>query len=306
MLSVKFQNDLFRLAFIGNKSFENDTIILNDNKFISLAYDKIGGGIYKRISNENGIALGSVTLNFLITTKYKNIHLKNAELYTAPYAEFINVKANFTSNISDTNAKSFISFNGYGVSTDLFYKFLSYKKLKYYFLIHNLGFIKMNKNSLNLTHDTAFRFDGIELNKVIQNGNMTWNIGNSDSIINSYIPSYKKETFFIPVPCNLSAGLSYPVIKDFFYVYFDLNYILFIPYRPKYKLTAEYKLNKFLKISPAVSYGGFNKINAGIQLSFKNKYLEINTGSDDINGLLLPYKSSGLSAYFSVLFNLQK
>jgi len=307
LLSIRFNNDLFRLAFIGNESYENKTISIDNNKFVSLAWDKAGGGLYKRVSNENGIALGGISLNILRARQYNKIDVNKANLFTASNGEFIDVDAKFKGYQSDNNASSgILAFNGYGISTDLFYRFTYKNKLNYYFAVSNFGIIKMNKKSLSINHDTSFRFSGIQLNEIIQNNSISWNTGSPDSIIDSYIPEYESGIYYINTPCTLSAGFSWIAVKNRLNLNMNIDYMLFIPYLPKVQIQSDIHLNKNFSISPSFIYGGFNKGNAGIEINYKNKYFQFYCGSNDINGLLYPHKSSGMSAYLSLLFFLKK
>lgn len=303
-LSIRFSEDLFRLAFSGNKYFEDKTAYANDNKFISLAWDKIGGGVFKRFSHNKGTSVGGIAINFVRAKQYNMIYISNAEFYTAPYGEYIDAKAAFESHLSDTSVVSdFSTFNGIGFSTDLFYKYAANKNINYYFSVNNLGIIRMNNNSMYINHDTAFRFNGIELNEIIQNGSMSWNIGSTDSIIESYIPVYEHGGYNIKTPCTLRAGATWVNDNNKYGLNLDINHILFIPYIPKISLKVSYVLNGNFSLRPGISYGGFSKGNASFELAYKNKKFNIVAGSNDINGLLSPKNSSGMSAFIGLLIN---
>jgi hypothetical protein len=174
---------------------------------------------------------------------------------------------------------------------------------KFILSVSNLGFIKWSSNTLNYTADSTFTYSGVYINDVFSLQDSTLNAISLDSISeNATNLERAKSSTNLPVTFLIIHKIRFSKMVEFttgFRHLFNANYK---PY-----LFAEgtfYFSNKFL-LNTHIGFGGYGKLNGGIGISttIKNK-LVLKLGSNSIQGYIVPKKSLGQGAYFSLSYKL--
>ena len=116
---VRFSDDLFNLGFYGNKIFAGQTAELGDFNLNLLKYQQFELGLMN--SNDSGKQYG-FGISFLKAEEHFYINSNRADLYTETTGEYVDLNMNLQINQSDTASRGLQAFNGWGLSTDLFYQ----------------------------------------------------------------------------------------------------------------------------------------------------------------------------------------
>ena len=288
-----FSQDLFRVAFYGNKMFAGQIADLGNARFNLLRYQQIQFGL----TFEGDSMHGDYGFSFSLLKGEKNIALNidRANLTTSADGTTIDFDLAMDLRQSDTAKTGAGAFNGYGASFDLFYEIpyvTWYNDGIFRLDIFDLGLIRWNNKSMYLKNDTIYSYSGIELNSIYDLQNQTIPSASADSVINNNI-SFNSEpyTTFLPSVFSVSATTYYG--KKFIFEK-GASYRFNANCRPYYYGNFSWFCAPAVVLSAIVAYGGYGNFNAGAELEakiFKNYTLHID--SYYMLGYFIPKKFSG-------------
>lgn len=301
---VFFTEDLFKLAFDGNKQFAGTSADLGGTNINYFNYQQFNIGYVKYKKQHGNIAREGVKFSIIKAQEHIAITVPRGKLFTEQYGRDISLDVNYIYNSSDTLNKGIGAFNGYGVSTDLFSEFYLKNNDKITVQVNDLGFIQWNKKSIQLEADSIFNYNGIEIDNVFDlNDSLVANIS-QDSLLNLIATDKSK----------VGYSIALPTLVNVFYTK-QFNSKIKIDIGAQYKILANYiplvYTNIYFNFNPTFvaqthfSYGGYGRFNTGLVFakSFKNKF-QCYLGSNNILAYFIPkatYSSStfvGLKMYF--------
>jgi len=216
-VNTKFDNNILKLFLKGNAEYENEklnfvttNIRVNRYQQFKLFLD------YKKNKFEVGLGLSYVYGNHNLT-----LISKRGSIYTAPNGEYLDLNYDINSFVTDTSNLSPFEHNGNGISLDLTSSltFLNHK-LDLYML--DLGYINWNNNSQNIYVDSAFTFNGIEVNNIFDFNDSVLEISN---IVDQYDNINQRNSTFKSYLCsNIGVKISKQVKnKRFGMITYGLN-----------------------------------------------------------------------------------
>lgn len=288
-LDFTFNDDLFKLAMYGNARFKGDTANFGSLRGQFLRYQKIEGGFFT--SNKKF----GVSLAYLKGEQFLNVEIPNATLYTSEDATMLNLYINGYWQISDTNNRKLMAFNGQGASLSLFYKYTFKEDESRYINIemNDLGFIRWNNKSLTRSFDTTFTFEGVTVNNLLSiNGNELGNNTSEDSLINRFSKvKQAASTTFIPLSFHLSY---FHKLTEKFTLINGVIYRIAAQHIPFLYLQPQYKLNDYIQLIARAAYGGYGRFHfaTGINGKIKDKW-HIGLTVDNLEGFIVPKHMGG-------------
>jgi hypothetical protein len=281
-----FTRDLFEVYFRGNKNYAGTTAELAPFNYRLLKYQQLQFGLSKSINKDSiRIEMGAA-IGLNIGQQLIDIHSTRADLYTEDIGEYLDVNANIEIHRSDSAKTAFGSFNGAGSSVDLFFNETIKKKHFFFARISNLGFIQWNRNSTELTTDSSFRFEGVDVSKLFDFTDTIKSKVTLDSTVTQPFLSrrkYSSYTSFLPAKIEFTylRTVGHRNMK----IGAGANYMLSADYLPLVHLDWYYPFkNNLLVVN--VSYGGYTTFGTG--LYFRHHFRDgtvISLGSNYMNAL---------------------
>lgn len=274
--NLSFADDLFDVVFYGNKAFAGDTAELGNFRMNSLAYQQFRFAWEKDGDTHHG----SYGFSFSLLSGEKNLYLNGCTegLYTAPDGSFISFPLQFQADITDTLKTGWFAQNGMGVATDLFYEMpymVGKKSGRITFALSDFGFIRWSKNSLHYKIDSAYYFDGITVDDILNIDSNAFSSTNTEKILDRNA-DIKPWFYVTQIPCTVDIhthtqyGEQFAVEKGFKYFF---NTSAFPYFYTKLYFTLGRKRN--IRFAYTAGYGGYGRFHSGAEARFSlsSKYV---------------------------------
>ncbi len=282
----KFPRDLFEVYFRGNKNYEGKTADFSGFNYLLLKYQQVQFGLSKLILKDSAIFEAGAAVGFNMGQQLFRFESGKIDLYTENFGTYFDVNASVDIHASDSLHKNFGAFNGFGISTDLFFNATIREKHQLFFKISNLGFIRWNDHSAEINADTSFRFEGIAVNELFNFTDTIKTSFNADSIAEqSFLTHRKYHGYTLFLPAKIEISYKRPLGHHHLRAGIGANYILTADYLPQVHLDLECPWNKNM-ITFILSYGGYTDWGTGLfyRHHFSHRYVLI-LGSNYLNSL---------------------
>ena len=301
IIDLKFNDNLFKLFFDGNKQFAGDTLHFKDNYMTYTGFSQIKGGIVKQFSSGKIKHTFLAVLSLNIGSSQNTIRINNARFYTDPEGALLDTDLDLIYQGVKNNSSSKIKiFNGLGAGIDFYYNLKSDKGNNLSIAFTDIGFVRWFKQYSNvLKKDTAFIFDGIEIKDILDAGASTKDL-NKDSISKkiSNMLDNKSYTSFLPLTMQLYY---YREISKKLEIGAGMKYVFNAAFRPYYFIDTKIYLLQHLMVSPTLSFGGYSGFNIGLDLGLNYKQYNIYVGSDYVTPYIDNVKFSGNGYFFKIV-----
>ncbi len=301
-INSKFSRDLFEVYFRGNKNYAGQTADFSDFNYLLVKYQQLQFGLSKSFKNHYANCEAGAAIGLNVGQQLLRIQSPNATLYTQSYGEYLDLNSDIEIHTSDSLHKKFGTVNGFGLSTDLFFKASIQKKHFFFARVSNLGFIKWNSQSAEVRSDTSFRFEGIEVTKLFDLFDTVTTFTSDSAIIQSFLTDrkYKSYTLLLPAKFEVSYNM---ITGSHTKAGIGINYILHADYLPQTWLSFNYSWKKNI-VGLNVSYGGYTTFGTGIfyQRTFKHSYV-LSLGTNYINSLFNLDKATAENIHLTLYRN---
>ena len=299
-----FSRDLYKVGFYGNAPFAGKTADFNGFNMMLLRYQQLQIGLFS--SKLDSAGRWGVGVSFLKGEQLASIYAKKAELFTSDDGQYIDFNTSMAVAKSDTAKKGYGAFNGYGASVDIYFEAPFKTKFgdsKMRVSVSDIGLIKYNDRTLYLNQDSLFHYTGYSINNLsdLQDSTIAGSTS-QDSIIAGIAPFKKqKVTITLPAVLNFSYetrfGKSFELSEGIHYI-FNANYKLL------FYVKGDFRLSPKVSVSATLSYGGYSTFNYGIGVFAKlGKGFMLYAGSNNIEGYIVPKKTTAQGAYISLVKN---
>jgi hypothetical protein len=300
----EFSSDLFKFTFDGNKQFAGTSAKIGGTNFNYFKYQQLNLGFINHKYIDNKLAKEGFVLSVIMAQEHKAITITEGSIFTEELGKEIDVDLNYLYNSSDTANKGIGSYNGVGVSTDLFTEFFLKNGDKIYLGIEDLGFIHWNSNSMEVSADSTFHFEGVVVDNIFDlNDTLLSNIS-KDSIIDNISTSNEKGSYSISLPTAINVNYT-KVFNEKWKINIGIYHKILSNYFPLISTNYYYYFNKKFVVKAHISYGGYGKLNTGLALAKSvSSYFDIFIGTNNLDAFIVPsssYSNSGfigLKGYF--------
>ena len=311
-VNTKFDNNILKLFLKGNAEYENEKLNFATTNIRINRYQQFK--LFLDYQKEKyGVGLG---LSYIYGNHNLTLISKRGSIYTAPNGEYLDLSYDINSFVTDTSNLSPFEHNGNGISLDLTgsLTFLNHK-LDLYML--DLGYINWNNNSQNIYVDSAFIFNGIEVNNIFDFNDSILEISN---IVDQYDNINQRNSTFKSYLCsNIGVKISKQIKNKRFGMityglnskwqpYLDNKKLSFKKirqgfkqsnYSPFYYVTTEIITNK-ISIIPKIAYGGYNEnFNFDLSLLLERKF-SFTLGTQHLEYLFSKELARGFGIYFKI------
>jgi hypothetical protein len=299
-----FSRDLYKVGFYGNAAYAGKTADFNGFNMTLLRYQQIQLGLFS--SKLDSAARWGIGISFLKGEQYASIFAKKAELFTSEDGQYVTFNTSISAAQSDTAQKGIGAFNGYGASVDIYFEapfFTPLGNSKLRVSVADIGLINFNKNTLYMNQDSLYEWGGFRVTSILDLKDSTISDDTSqDSIITSIAP-FKKQKVSVTLPAVLNLSF-----ETRFSPSFELEEGIYYVFNANYSLLAYLKGNFYFsdrfRVSATMSYGGYSTFNYGIGIYANlGKGFNLYAGSNNIEGFIVPAKTTAQGAYISLVKN---
>lgn len=300
-----FSKDLYKTGFYGNALNAGKTAYFDGFSTSLLRYQQLQLGLF--FTKIDSAARFGIAFSFLKGEQYESVYAKTASLYTSADGQYLDFNTSITAARSDTSKKGYGAFNGYGASADLYFEAPFKGRLgdsKITISVSDIGLLRFNQNSLYLSQDSTFHFEGYQINNLhdLENAVITDSFS-QDSIGKNKNGALKKQNVSVTLPAVLDFSFQTKISKNFV-LHEGIHYMFNANYKLLAYIKAEVYFSPRLMLAASFSYGGYSNFNYGLGL-FANlgKGFIIYAGSRNVEGFILPKKTTAQGAYISLIKN---
>ena len=249
LLSLRFSQDLFGLAFLGNAAYEGKEADLSTTQFHYWQYSSLELGIGKMLSPTT---LLRTTLGLVYGSNYQELRMGDASFYTAPDGAYLRTKADMKLSYKGPS-------NGIGLTLNAYLQ-KEWNNNLFFFAVEDIGMVQWQNLTVFEGHTSA-EFKGTYIPSL---SNFT-----GDSLFADYTVkglgkkfgiSEKQETKTVLLPFSATirfAKMLAPKWKGSVECYYT-----YLPaYFPRVTARAIRLLPKDLNVNLGLSYGGFGREN---------------------------------------------
>lgn len=298
-LNSKYPKDLLNVVMFGNASFAGKTADFSEIEFNLLMYKQFEVGILKSVQKENGKWNLGFGLSLLTGTRNLQLKISEATLYTDSDGEYLDGEFHGSFRSSSMGKTQFFAANGFGVSGTFS---IGYESEKFGIRLDGdeLGFINWKRKLKRTDLDSAFRFEGVEVNLFSADGN-PFSSFNLDSVVDGFATVREAEAYSVATPGRIRVEGFYSLNSENWRVYAGVQYRFATGYVPLGYIGTSAPLKKGFFIDGRFAYGGFGSWNLGLEVRkrFKNVF-ELRLGTNNLEGYLLPMVGTSQSAYITL------
>jgi hypothetical protein len=298
---IAFTKDAYNLVFFGNKMYSGDYADLSNMKSVNLNFYQVKAGLFWQNRDKNMEYGFQIAVN--LGNQFHYFASDNAQLFTDSLGEYISLVGKFQNNMTSNLDNNLGRIQGIGSGIDLYFQ--KYKKQEYKFRVelNNLGFIHWNKNSLSYNKDESIEFSGIEVPNIFDISDPLVSTTASDTL-NDYINANSSlGSFNSFTPSDLKMFGNY-FFNDKLSASAMFTYRFFSVYKPLYHLGIQYHFSDKVFVGPNVNYGGYTKINIGLDFQMKiNNNFVLKLQTRYLIGLMVN-QFSGFGAYLGINYKL--
>lgn len=294
-----YRKELFDLAAFGNAQYAGQSVSLSPLQFNLLTYTQVQAGILKTVRKQKGSWNLGFGLSLLFGKQNLNLKINEAELYTDSDGEYLEGSLSGVIRSSSASGTQYFDANGIGFSGSFN---VGYSTDKWGILLEadDIGLINWNKDVKQTDLDTAFRFDGVEVD-LFSGGDAFANVA-TDSILNGLATDVALGNYTTATPGSIRLEGHYMLNKKQLRLYLGVHYRFAPGYVPYAYVGTNSPLGKGFSIDGRFAYGGFGSWNLGLEVSKRfGKHVEIRLGTNNLEGFVLPMVGTSQSAYASLV-----
>jgi len=311
-INAKFDNDLLKLGLKGNYEFQDETLEFENTRIRANRYQQFKLQLEKKNKNSSfGLGLSYVHGNHNFT-----VISNNASIYTAPMGLYLDLDYDINAFSTDTTDFSLFENNGNGIALDVTGSF-NVLNHKFDFYMFDLGYILWDNNSRNIFVDSAYIFQGINIDNVFDFNDSILEISN---ILDDYDNINEKNNSF---KSYLGANIGFKISKEIkgnrfglityglnnkWQPYLDNEKLSFnkikqgfeeSDYKPYYFVRTEVIFNN-VSLLPKIGYGGYtNNLNIDLSLVIR-KNISFAIGTQHLEFLFDKENTYGTGVYLQI------
>ena len=298
---AQFSKDLFKIGFYGNADYAGKTADLSNFDLNLIKYQQIQVGLYS--SKFDSVARWGVGVSFLKGEQYLSIDAKKAELFTSADGQFVNLNTQFSMTRSDTAHTGITALNGYGASMDLFFEApfkTPFGASKISTSVSDLGSIRFNNQTQTASQNSLLHYQGFQINNLYDLRDSTIGKREKDSVKNIIAP-FKKKAYSVTLPAIFDLAIE-TRLNRYFSLKEGIRYVFNANNKMLIYAKGTFFINRKWILTSTFGYGGYGTFNYGIGTSVKlPKKFIIRVGSNNLEGFIVPKKTTGQGAYFTLI-----
>lgn len=303
---TKFSEDLYNLAFFGNKGLAGRKADFSGNSLTFMKYQQVKFGLFKQTGRADEPFTVYFGFGFVKGQSFNFIETDTATLFTEESGEYIDLDFHAKYFSSDTAGSKWYDFNGYGGCADLGF---IYEDKKNNFIINcsinDIGYIWWNKNSLVVPADTFIHWDGIMADSLLWGHDTSYDAGfDQDSLKKIIFAKAGKTSFVRVIPEKINISFTKKFLNKSLSATMGLSYLYHANCPlPLFYVRGEYFFRNMISVSTQLAYGGYDKLQCGIGIDAAfSKHFKLQLATGNLPGFIAPENSFAQSASGRVIF----
>ncbi len=286
--SMSFTDELYKVAFEGNKQYRGEEILFDGTAAEYYAYQKLGFGIFDKRT------LSGISLSYVNGQDYLQTYINNGELYTSELGDSLNLAYHGTHSQS-LSKNGFGTGDGVGAAIDVNVNFP---------LTDNKGFISLQLNDLGFVYwnevteyraDSSLSYQGVDISNLFASDLSQLEM---PSLIDSLAYDSTVSSEIKALPLSLGVSMLHE-LGDASYIEVGLRIKPTRSHTPEIYAKYHYFMNPTTQVSASARYGGYGGLRFGFDVQKMCGAWYISLGSDDLPGLILN-SSRGRGAYAQI------
>jgi hypothetical protein len=300
---ARFSRDLFELFFRGNKTFAGKTADLGDFFFQSYSYRQFVFGIGNAftLSKSERLYIGAdIAINQGI--KFLKVEGRSSSLYTDPDGEYIDADLHATILTDDSAAQHPSKLDGTGYSGDIYLEYET-ENSALAFSAENFGSIHWNKWSTQVSLDSTFRFEGVDVRDLFEIGDSIKVIdGALDSVFyKNYISNRSEQRVITQLPMKISGSYTVFFHEKKLAATLGIDALLHTYSTMRYYLGVNCWLNRSNRIGLLAASGGYTNFHGGLSyLHVFPWHLQLEAACNYLYPILSAENGKSQGAYLSL------
>ncbi len=266
--SASFTQDFFKTIFYGNASFGNTPAVFDNTTLFQSNFKKISFGLMN-LKTKTSFALSIISGN-----NHQLFDFNTARLTTGEDANELTFEYDGNFQQSDSIANGFLKFSGAGIALD----YSMHIKETVQLSITNLGFALWARNPSSARLNETINYDGFYVSNVFSEN--SFNVSNS---LDSIIPNIESKAFVSFLPAIIEAKKVINTDKEL-QLNYGLRYRFMSNYFPYLYIGGFYNATEQLKLSSALSYGGYNAFEMNFNAYYSTNTYYIGVGTNNLLG----------------------
>lgn len=253
---LSFTADQFNVAFFGNAAYQERTAQLSPSGFERIRYQTIGAGIMQD-STGSFLRVDLVRGQSLVA-----LDVRSAELFTGADGRVL--RTSFTGDYfaSDTAGSGFDRTNGLGAALSGRWAITTNGKrpIRFGIGVDDLGFIAWNPNTVRISKDTLFSYEGWRVESLFALDNV---FVNEETVVDTFGLRYRNGsvTRLTPFHAYMDANMA---LNDHWRIGLAVEHRYLTGYIPQATVQASRVIGQRTMLGASVSYGGFGGARFGL------------------------------------------
>lgn len=271
-MGMRFAKDAYSIAFFGNAPFEETTAHLAPGELFATTFQSLSFGI------EDRATASFIELSLVSGQNFNAARVSNADLYTAEDGRYLDLDLDGSFHRSDTATSSYTL--GLGAAINITWcrpLHVLGASGKLSIGITDLGFIRWNASSLSISKDSSIRYDGIEVQDILDLDNL---VINQASLQDSLGLGYGKGSYNTLLPFEAKGRLMLGKLRRAAHLPGMFAYEIsvgqrYLPgYLPHVEVRRNFVFSGCFAGQAGVAYGGFGgwRATAGVDALFLDRY----------------------------------
>ena len=177
LFGANISTDLMRLYLRGNGPYEDETLDLSDSKVFNMSHQFIGLGA--EMTGEK--LTWGFSANLLKIGRYQEVDLQSADLYTAPFGEYIESNMALSYETAGSSEPKLSAWYGTGITLSTYMDAQISQRSSIHVKVKDLG-VMMFQGLNTYSVDTTYLYDGVEINNILQLDDSIFANGDLDSL----------------------------------------------------------------------------------------------------------------------------
>ena len=294
MITGRFSDDAFRLAFQGNQRFKGEEADFGGTRFNFMSWTQLRIG-YVTPKPDSKI---SFCFSLLAGHNYNQGNIRYGKLYTDSQGTLLHASVYADYWSSDTTNRKPFALNGWGTSVDVSWEktwkdtFGNKKTLSFDFI--DFGFINWSDRTVHRYADTSFNYYGIDISQFIINPDYVTELPEEGDFIKTDTTEFHSSVF-------LPAIIRGSYVQKFFKNQLGFKATCAVPLwseaLPFGSLTGTWSPGHLpVTIETGVAYGGYCGVQVPVGIAFlpgKCNRFALQAGTSNLLGVVLPDSFSG-------------
>jgi len=280
VLGTRFTNDLFRIAFFGNASYEGGIADLSGSAHMGMRYQSLGVGVasadrrsYVRIELVNGQSMNASDLPM-------------AEVFTGVDGRVIDADLNARYWNSDTAGSGLGMSKGLGMALSGRWstKALSGDlPVEIGIAVQDLGFVIWDERSVRLSRDTIINFEGLVVDDLFDLDGV---FSDGEQLLDTFGLRYTTGSFRSLLPFRLSLNMDF-TLGNGWYTGFLVQQVNLPGFAPQFTAFGAKRLGERTLVGAEFTAGGFGAVRFGSRVRHRfGERIWLSFGCSHLPGLV--------------------